>query len=223
MSTKFLTYKKYPTSEQATELIEVLNQHDIPFEMEDHSGNMPEVYLGQNLNNDIIVKIHPDDFIKMNSLLDEKAAALIDTVDKDYYLYSFDNNELLEVVSEPDKWCELDKQLAKHILNSKGIAVTKELEDALYTRRIKELSTEEKVSTLWTTVGYISAFLGGVLGIAIGLNLWNSKRTLPDGSRVFIYTEKARKHGQYITLIGVVMLCYWFYIQMKYNFIDRIF
>ena len=193
------------------------------FEMEDHSGQMPEVYLGQNFNNDIVVKIHPDDFLKVTGLLDAKAVSLIDTVDKDYYLFSFDNNELLEVVSEPDKWCELDKQLAKHILNSKGIAVTKELENALYNRRLKELSTEEKGSTLWTTVGYISAFLGGILGIAIGLNLWTSKRTLPDGSRIFIYKEKDRKHGQYITLIGIVMLCYWFYIQMKYSFFNRIF
>lgn len=218
MSTKFLTYKKFPTSEQASELIGILNQNEIPFEMEDHSGQMPEVYLGQNLNNDIIVKIHPDDFLKVNRLLDEKAALLIDTVYKDYYLFSFDNDELIEVVSEPDKWCELDKQLAKHILNNKGIVVNKELEDALYKKRIKELSTEEKGSTLWTTVGYISAFLGGLLGIAIGLNLCNSKRTLPNGTRVFIYTEKDRKHGQYITLIGTVMLCYWFYLQMKYSF-----
>lgn len=223
MASNFLTYKKFSTSEQASELIGILNQSEIPFEMEDHSGHMPDIYVGQNFNNDIIVKIHPDDFLKVNSLLDEKAASLIDTVSKDYYLFSFDNDELIEVVSEPDKWCELDKQLAKHILNSKGIMVTKELEDALYKKRIKELSTEEKGSTLWTTVGYISAFLGGILGIAIGLNLWTSKRTLPDGSRVFIYTEKDRKHGQYITLIGIVMLCYWFYLQMKYSFFNRIF
>ncbi len=217
MSAQFLTYKKFPSSEQATELVDLLNQHDIPFEMEDHSGHMPDIYVGQNFNNDIVVKIHPDNFLKVTGLLDANAAALIDSVDKDYYLFSFTRDELIEVVSEPDKWCELDKQLAKHILNTKGIVINKELEDALLEKRIKELSAKEKGSTIWTTVGYISALFGGLLGIAIGLNLWNSKRTLPDGTKAYIYTENDRKHGKNIVIFGTVMLCAWIYARIRFG------
>lgn len=218
MSANFLTYKKFPTSEQASELIGILNQHEIIFEIEDDSKQMSDFILGQDVNNNFVVKIHPDNFLKVNNLLNDNAASLIDSVSKDHYLYSFDNDELIEVVSEPDKWCELDKQLAKHILNTKGIVVNKELEDALYKKRIKELSVEEKGSTIWTTIGYISAIFGGLLGIAIGLNLCTSKRTLPDGTRTYIYREKDRKHGQFITIFGIGMLIIWIYIRVQFQY-----
>ena len=216
--TKFLTYKKFGNSDQASELIDVLNQNDIQFEIEDNSRNISDFIIGQDIESKILVKIHPDNFTKVNQLLDANAASLISNVDKDYHLFNFDNDELLEIISEPDKWCELDKQLSKKILSDRGIVVTKELEAALYQKRFKELTVKETSSTIWTTIGYISAFLGGLLGIAIGLNLWTSKRTLPNGTRAFVYTEKDRMHGQIITILGAVMFCAGIYLQIRFHY-----
>jgi hypothetical protein len=215
---KFVTYKKFQDADQANELVVILNQNQIPFEIEDNSRNVSDFIIGQDIDSKIIVKIHPDNFTKVNQLLNDNASLLVNEVDKNYYLVSFDNDELMEVLSEPDKWCELDKQLSKKILSDRGIIVTKELEDTLYQKRIKELSVKEKGSILWTTVGYISAFLGGLLGIAIGLNLWTSKRTLPNGKRIYTYTEKDRHHGQTITIIGIVTLCVAIYLQIKFHY-----
>jgi hypothetical protein len=60
----------------------------------------------------------------------------------------------------------------------------------------------------WIIVGYITAFLGGVLGIFIGWHLLSFKKTLPDGQRVYEYDTNARKHGQKILIIGIVCLTF---------------
>jgi hypothetical protein len=66
-----------------------------------------------------------------------------------------------------------------------------------------------------TTWGYISAFLGGVIGIAIGLNLWTMKKTLPNGERVYVYNENDRNHGKIMTVVGIIVLLCSVYIQAK--------
>lgn len=215
MTDKTLTYKKFPSFEQASELTDVLNQNKIHFDIEDNTANVSDFILGQNSDNHIAVKIFPDDFTKVNSLLNENAARLVDTVDKDYHLFSFDTHELLEILSEPDKWHELDKQLAKKILSERGIPVTTELEKTLYQKRIKELSTKESGGSMWTITGYVLAFLGGFFGIAIGIHLWMAKRTLPDGTRTYIYTDTDRKHGEAIAILGICMFCLGIYLQVK--------
>jgi hypothetical protein len=57
--------------------------------------------------------------------------------------------------------------------------------------------------------------LGGAIGIAVGLNLWTMKKTLPNGERVYVYAEKDRIQGQIITVVGIVVLLASVYIQGK--------
>jgi hypothetical protein len=215
MKTQFLTYKKFHSLDQASELTDLLTNNKIPFEVEDNSSDLSDFIVGQNSNNSIVVKILPDHFLPVNRLLSDHADLQLNSINKDHYLFTFDDDELLEVVSEPDKWCELDKQLAKKILNERGITINDALENALFQKRVKDLSVEEKGSTIWTTVGYISAVLGGLIGIVIGINLWTSKKTLPDGTRKYVYTTTDRKHGQIITIIGIGMFCFWIYVRIR--------
>lgn len=68
---------------------------------------------------------------------------------------------------------------------------------------MKDLSQQESGNSLWTIVGYISALLGGLLGIVIGLTLWRAKKILPNGERIFIYKPSDRWHGMVISIIGI--------------------
>ncbi len=200
---KMLIYKRYPSSEEAQELIDLLNAHNIEYEIEDNSRSIADHIIGQDMESKVLVKINQSDFIRANELLEKQAQQEIEQVEKDYYLFSFENHELLEVLSEPDAWCDFDRQLAKKILKDRSVEISAPLEKAFVDKRIKELSKTEKGNSIWMIVGYVSALLGGLLGIAVGLNLWTSKRTLPDGSRVFVYTERDRFHGMIISIIGI--------------------
>ncbi|MEI6823478.1 MAG: hypothetical protein WCL51_16220 [Bacteroidota bacterium] len=202
---KFIAYKKFQYTEQLKEVVDVLKANDINYIVEDNTLDAAAIFIGQDTGPKILLKISNEDFTKANELLNIKAKKDIDKVNPDHYLFSFEDDELLEIVEEPDTWNEFDVQLAKKILTERGIEISEKLENAFIEKRIKNLSKTEKGSKLWTTVGYISAFVGGLLGIAIGLALWKSKRTLPNGDRVYMYSDNDRIHGMYITVIGIAM------------------
>lgn len=87
--------------------------------------------------------------------------------------------------------------------------------------RIEILSKPSKNQTLWVTIGYYTAFLGGIAGIIIGLHLSTHKRTLPNGDRVYDYSESDRKHGTRIFYIGLICLPVLFLLRILYN-IDKV-
>lgn len=223
----FLTYKKFQFREEADELIDLLEEHNVVFEIEDNTRGLSDTFLGQDFDSKILIKLKPEQFTEVNILLDDHNAKLVDNIDKEYHLFLFSNAELMEIISEPDKWSELDKQLAKKILKERGVEISKNIEDALYEKRIKELSTKTSGNTIWTIVGYFSSLLGGILGIAIGLTLWKAHRTLPNGKKVYIYKDNDRIHGFNITIIGIIVFCIVIFIQIKhqvfFNFRTKIF
>lgn len=212
---KFVSYKQFQTAEQALELTDLLDAHKIPFETEDASFGVSDYIMGQDHNYNFLVKILPEDFTTVNDLLENQAVLMAESAGTDHFLHSFSNEELLDVISKPDEWAPMEKEVAKKALTERGIIVNAQLEEALEARRIQEISTPEKGSNTWTTIGYISAFLGGILGIFIGLNLWTSKKRLPNGEVIYVYTEEDRQHGKKITLIGMCMMLLWIYIRMK--------
>ncbi len=56
------------------------------------------------------------DFDRANRALEEYYQPILNDVDPDYYLLSFSDRELLDVVNQPDKWGHFDRALAKKLL-----------------------------------------------------------------------------------------------------------
>lgn len=73
-------------------------------------------------------------------------------------------------------------------------------------QRIEELAAPEEEHVAWVVFGYIAAVLGGLLGFIIGLSLMRNRKTLPNGERVYAYSEANRKHGRTIVYIAVASL-----------------
>ena len=63
-------------------------------------------------------------------------------------------------------------------------------------------------------IGYLSAFFGGILGVIIGYSLWKATKTLPNGSKVFSYSEKSQNNGRNIFVLGVVMVVVWVLLRV---------
>ncbi len=140
----------------------------------------------------------------------------MDGVDKDYYLFEFTDEELMEIVSKPDEWGHFDYQLAQKFLRESGKEIKPEVAALLKAQRLNELAKSETVHKYWIYLGYVSALLGGLIGIFIGWTLAYYKKTLPDGQRVFAYREDVRNHGARILLIASISLVAWVLIRWCY-------
>ena len=205
MEEEYSIFKKYPTLEQASELKEILDKEGIESVLGDNIPPVDVTFSGSTLQHEFEVRIKPSDFGKAEYLLEKQAENLIDQVDKDYYLFDFTDEELYEILLKSDEWNEFDYTLAQKILSQRGKPIDKALLNSLKNERIKQLAKPEEKQRSWIVAGYIFALLGGILGIIIGYFLWNAKKTLPNGEKVYSYSETDRKHGKYIFIISVII------------------
>ena len=208
MMPEFITYQKFNDSALANDLAELLDQHNIPyFIQEETSGFDPSLSMSKAAV-DYAIKIKSDDFEKVNLLRTEYEEKNIDDVDKDYYLFSFTDNELMEVLAKADEWSTFDVVLARKILTERGTNIGDADIAAINEKRIEELKAPESGQSTWIIIGYICALMGGILGLFIGWHLKSHKKTLPDGEKVYTYTERDRWHGKmifYLAVFGIVV------------------
>jgi hypothetical protein len=199
-------FRKFPTVEEATELTDLLKENNIPYLLEDSSNKSDVVgFTFQNTDLKVIVKARIEDFPKIESLIDKTITIKLDEVDKEHYLFDFTDEELTEIIMKPNDWSNYDYKVAELILNERGLTVSPQFVESVKKQRYSSLSVKESYSSTWMIIGYISAFLGGFLGIAIGLSLILMKKKLSNGDKVYVYNEQNRKHGKWITIIGLIV------------------
>ena len=213
MENQFSVFKKFASIEQARELISFLNSNTIETELSNNIAPVDNILIGNSLNQEFEIKIKLSDFDKANKLLEAVAEDQISTVDSDYYLFDFTDDELYDILLKQDEWNEFDYFLAKKLLSQRGKPIDDNLINSLNKKRLNELSKTEVNQKPWIIAGYIFAFLGGFLGLIIGYVLITSKKNLPNGQRIYSYNNVDRKHGKTIFYIGIVMLS--FYILLR--------
>jgi len=207
--------------EEATGLLAIFSENGIPGIIEDNSAAMPDFFIGQNIEPQVAVKIHPDHFASAKELLDQAAQAEINEVSPDHYLFSFSDDELKDLLAEADKWSEFDYHLAKKILAGRGISISADEEKQLREQRLQTLHKTEEMKYGWIIFGYIAAALGGFAGIMVGLTLWTGKKTLPDGTSVYNHPEEQRMHGKIITIGGIIIFVVCVFLKVKFQVLSR--
>ncbi len=218
----YLTFQRFSDKDAASELIEILKQHDIDFVLEDSSASFDPTFADSEAK-EYKVKLKKENFEKADKLLLQLASQQIDKVEKDYYLFEFTDEELIEIITKPDEWSKFDYLLAQKLLKDRGKEIKPEVAETIKRQRLQELGKPEEGQRSWILLGYISALLGGLLGIFIGHHLRYHKKTLPNGDRVFAYTVADRDHGFNIFLIGIVFFIIWTVILVIKKYIGASF
>lgn len=206
MDHEFLTFRKFDDPALASDLITLLDENHIEYQTEQNSlvGN-PLLVSGGEANNEWTIKLRQPDFDKVNTLLVADETQAIDGVEKDYYLFDFTNEELRDVLIKADEWSAFDFALARKILTDRGISIDDKEIEIIKNYRLETLKEPEKAQSTWVVIGWICALMGGLLGMCIGWIMWKLKKTLPNGERVYAYTEGDRKQGQWIFVIGTII------------------
>jgi len=206
MEPDFITYQRFNDIALANNLADILQRHNIIYTIEEESLTFnPTFVLNNELSNEYAVKIKSDDFEQVNQLLVEEETTNIDEVEADYYLFKFTNDELIDLLTKADEWSAFDYLLAQKILAERGITVDDNYLAELKEKRIEELKKPEPPQTIWVIIGYMTACLGGILGIFIGWYLLSSKKTLPNGEKVYNYNERDRKNGRNIFYLSIII------------------
>lgn len=204
---RYATYEKFFNPEQAEPVLDILKDNEIPYEF--GAVNKPAVdplLSGGGPAYEYEVKIPANQFETANRLMREKIQINLNEIDPDYYLFSFDNNELIAILKEPDEWGRLDYVIAREILESRGIRFSTEELDGFWDTKMEKLAQPAKASSLGKWGGYSLSVVIPFIGIVTGLIYWQSTKTLPNGNRCYIYDEENRKLGKNMVFISIIII-----------------
>src|ERR1700744_4534560 len=209
MEPEFITYQKFNEIEFANLLVELLEENDIPFMVEEEGPVFDPTFSFREDLTYYAVKIKSEDFERVNALLLQNEANDEPVEDEEYYLFGFTDEELREVLAKADEWSAYDVTLARKILTDRGKPISDDELGSLKSKRLEELKKPESSQQIWITIGYISTFLGGVLGLFIGWHLFKHKKTLPNGEKVYGYTKYDREQGKMIFYLALASTIIW--------------
>jgi hypothetical protein len=201
---ELLVFRSFYTQDEAFSLLGFLTEKGINGTVVKHRPVGEKVYIGVDYDRPFHLKIKGPDFNKANAILDAYILQNLSEIEPDYYLYSFSDEELLEIITKPDEWNNQDIVLAKKILNDRGQIISEQQVEANKLNRINHLEKPDKEGRMFIILGYLLALFFNFLGVLFGLLMINSTKTLPDGRKVFIYEKSSRKHGRNMIIIGLI-------------------
>lgn len=209
MKAEFITFERFNDKNSAEEFGKLITKKNIEFVLEDNSLSFDPTFANNEFGKEFCIKLKKSDFEKVDKILIEKSEREINEIDKDYYLLSFSDQELIDVISKSDEWNKFDVSLAKKILKERGKEITEEQISEIIKQRIVELSKPEESQNVYIIIGYICTLLDGFLGIFIGWHLLTYKKTLPNGNKIYAYSENDRKQGNRIVILGGIFIVIW--------------
>jgi hypothetical protein len=209
MSDTFLTFEKFADPELAATISAQLEARGIPSQISNEGPAFDPTFANNNFDPPIHIKLRPADFSKARRTLEHYYQGQLSNMDPDYYLFSFTDAELLDLVKNPDEWGPLDYALAKHLLAEHGAPVSPEQEAAFQQERIETLAKPEKPQWNWIIAGYVGSFVFSIPGLILGYILAYIKKTLPNGEQVYLYSARDRWHGKRILALSAVLFLYW--------------
>ena len=209
MKEEFITFERFNCKTAAEDFGQIISKLNIEFIIEDNSTSFDPTFVNNAFDKEFCVKLKRCDFEKVHKILMEKSENEISNIDKDYYLLNFSTEELIDVIAKSDEWSKYDVSLAKKLLKDRGSEITEEQIIELKKQRIIELSKPEASQKTYIIGGYICAIFGGFLGIFIGWHLLTFKKTLPNGRRIYAYSQNDREQGNRIFILGVIFIAIW--------------
>jgi hypothetical protein len=82
------------------------------------------------------------DLDEAHKALEEYYRHQLQDVDPGYYLFSFSDVELLEIVAKPDEWGHFDYVLARALLADRGLEIPDETVEQMKQQRLRQLAKE---------------------------------------------------------------------------------
>jgi len=196
MSDTYTTFKKFPDPAEAKKLQQLLLDNNIESLFIDVSPSLGSSF-GGDLLKEYEIQVKSSDFERAEQLLEESAGELLNNVPNDYYLLTFTDDELYEVIVKRDEWGGLDYRLAKLLLNKRGRPVDETLEKRLRAERMDELARPEQAD----------AYSNGILSSYV---IYSAKKTLPDGTVVNMYSKADRQRAHFRLIIGIIIMVVFF-------------
>ena len=208
MKSRFLNFQKFYDREIAEDIASHLEANHIPVELEDSEKYFDVTFANNRMLKPFWLKVKSVDMIRAEDTLHAYYQNKLDLVPPDYYLFRFNDDQLMEIVRSPDEWGFLDYPLAIRILENRGLFISRDEINNINIDRLKvnSMPPDSPASQIW--LSYLTSIFWPA-GLITGGIMGYMKKTIYNGDRVYAYSEKDRNHGVRILILSALCFLLW--------------
>lgn len=154
MAAHFRTFQQFSDPGLASVIAEKLEAQQIECVVEKVKPLLEPGFFRNTVEQTIHLKVRSADLDEAHKALEEYYRHQLQDVDPGYYLFSFPDIELLEIVAKPDEWGHFDYVLARALLADRGLEIPDETVEQMKQQRLLQLAKEAGMDS--TTDGLIA-------------------------------------------------------------------
>ena len=179
-----INYQTFPTLQDAAGLIELLEEHQIAYEVDDSSMRFGLLGNDNTLETGAIIKINADDVERVKGL-DLQNAPVEFTAN--HYLHTFSDKDIMDIFVNPTEWTDEEIELAREIAAQRKLQLSAEAvkysRQKSYSEVVKKIRAE--VTEEFAIMGRASWFvwIGGATFVNLFLIDFATNLYLPIGLR----------------------------------------
>lgn len=158
---EFIEYLRFPEIEKAREYTSVLEKHNIPFYLDDVSMRFKLVSNNNPWENQFILKLKESDIERAEKAFNEELDNEVKLTTQEHYMFSFADNDILNVIANQNEWTREEVKLAMKIANERKLDLSAQ---SIRSNKIVKEQTSQHRSTIYTTASWF--WVIGVFTIA---------------------------------------------------------
>jgi hypothetical protein len=206
----FEYYRSFESKENAKAFTEFLTENEVEFLVDSPEVLIDKSIVGTGFLPKITLKIKSQDFEKVNELI----AAQVEDTDiaaEGDYLNELNDEELTDILKNPDEWSIEDGIVAKKILAERGITYSDTEISTFKNDKLQQIRVGKKASPLTLILYFLCILVGFYIGIfftlaGIGMGYYYGYGTSTDinGKKYFAYDKETQRYGKIILYVGLV-------------------
>jgi len=146
--TAFTTFQTFNDPGLASAIADKLKAQRIVCLVEKVEPLLEPSFFQNTVEPNIHLKVRSTDLDRANQVLEEYYENRLQDVDPNYYLFSFTDVELLDIVAKPDEWGHFDYVLARELLAERGLPIPDETIRQMKQQRLRQLAQQARVAGL---------------------------------------------------------------------------
>lgn len=150
---KFIEYSKFPDLESALEYTKILEENNIPFQLDDSAMRFKVDATYDAWEKNYILKLQESDIERAEKIFDKQLKKEVSETTEDHYLYSFADNDILDLIANQGEWTKAEIALALKIAKERNIELSAEkikgAKKKNETKSESRLTIEKTAGTFW--------------------------------------------------------------------------
>jgi len=223
----FSFYRGFHNKQNAIDYVQLLKNNDIPYRVEGANTIIDEAIVGTAMFPKIILKLIPDDFRRVNDLIEKEVLSNFLDIES-HQLNEMSDRELLDILKHQDEWSIENVIITKKLLSIRGIPIPDNHVEQWKQERLEVLQQGKKgnigtMSSIMIPLILGSIFIHPFLMIGLvgtGWYYWQDKSVDMDGNKFYTFEKNTRTFGLIVSIVSIIVVLV--SIWWTFTFFERI-